>query len=133
MIQKPSALNLRAMWKYGLILGVAGAMIACGPITPSPNPNNTGGAGITAHEDHSSRIQSASGTGSSEAAFGTGAVPGSGASGELDNAHSPTESNGGRPLPVANASRQTANSGGDNGNAPAADATAPASSNGASK
>lgn len=92
------------MWKFALTLGIAGALTACGPITPSPNPNDTGGAGITLHEDHPARIHSAANTGSSSADFGAGTVLGTGATGETDNAHSPSESNGGQPLGMTNAS-----------------------------
>lgn len=138
MTQNPSALHLRAMWKLGLILGMAGALVACGPITPSPNPYDTGGAGITAHEDHSDRIHSADGTGSSSAAFGAGTVLETGATGETDNAHSPSESNGGQPLGMASASGPMSDSSGSNANAPAANAparssAAPANPNGTGK
>ena len=102
MTQPSRPLRLTTMWKFTLTLAVAAALIGCGPITPSPNPQDTGGAGITAHEDHSDRIHSADGTGSSSGAFGAGRVLDTGASGETDNAHSPSESNGGQPLPAQN-------------------------------
>jgi hypothetical protein len=94
-----SGIHLRSAGALGLALAAGLFLSGCGPITPSPNPHNTGGAGITSHEGHSDRIQNASGTGNSPGANGAGAVPGSGAPGETDNAHSPSESNGGVPLP----------------------------------
>lgn len=59
------------------------------------SPQNTGGGGISAYEGHSARTAGASGTGSSSASRGQGAVPDSGAPGEPGNAQSPSESNGG--------------------------------------
>ena len=65
--------------------------------TPSPGPERTGGGAITPYK-HSARIQDASGTGNSAEAFGAGPVPGTGATGETNNAESPSESNGGVPV-----------------------------------
>ena len=68
-----------------------------------PDGRNTGGGGITAHEDHSARVPGASGTGASAANSGQGPVAGSGAVDVPNNAESASESNGGRgtqPIPA---------------------------------
>jgi hypothetical protein len=82
------------MAKIAIVAALGGALTGCANV--GTNPHDTGGAGITWYENHSARKADASGTGSSATAFGSGAVPGSGAKDEPGNVDSPTGSNGGQ-------------------------------------
>lgn len=82
----------KAVLCFGFVL-----LAGCGA-NVGTNDRNTGGGGISPSEGHSTLVEGrATGTGRSAAQKGQGAVPGSGASDETNNAQSPSESNGGNP------------------------------------